>query len=244
MNTRKYKKEVQETISDAKKHKTLICKYITAIMIFMVLPAHVWAAFTPTAYYTADGVDIEETSAINDAEAPLKVTFKANPDNIGEGEMPAYEWRFTKNGETSPFLIRYEQDTEFEFMESGTYTVELYTDNDVAEGSITVSISASKLEMPNAFSPNGDGINDIYKAKSNHRSIVEFHAYIFNRRGVKLYEWTDIDGGWDGTYKGSQVKDGVYFVLVKAKGADGRKYEIKRDVNILRDYIETTNTTN
>ena len=92
--------------------------------------------------------------------------------------------------------------------------------------------------MPNAFSPNGDGVNDIYKAKDNHRSIVEFHAYIFNRWGVQLFDWTDINGGWDGTYKGSPVADGVYFCLVKAKGADGKTYNIRKDVNILRQYIE------
>ena len=94
------------------------------------------------------------------------------------------------------------------------------------------------LEMPNAFSPNGDGVNDIYKAKSNHRSIVEFHAYIFNRWGQKLFDWTNINEGWDGTVHGKPVKDGTYFVLVKAKGADGRDYNIKKDVNILRTYIE------
>ena len=55
---------------------------------------------------------------------------------------------------------------------------------------------------------------------------------------TEIYDWTDINGGWDGTWHGKQVKDGTYFVLVKARGADGRKYEIKRDVNILREYIE------
>ena len=93
--------------------------------------------------------------------------------------------------------------------------------------------------MPNAFSPNGDGINDVYKAKSGYQSLVEFHAYIFNRWGQKLYEWTNPADGWDGTYNGKDVKEGVYYVLVKAKGADGRKYNIKRDVNLLRGYDET-----
>jgi gliding motility-associated-like protein len=71
---------------------------------------------------------------------------------------------------------------------------------------------------------------------------VEFRAYIFNRWGQKLYEWTDVSKGWDGTYKGSPVKEGVYFVLVKARGADGREYNIKKDVNLLRNYIEGTTT--
>ena len=101
------------------------------------------------------------------------------------------------------------------------------------------TIGESKLSFPNAFSPNGDGINDIYKAKE-HQSLVEFHAYIFNRWGQKLYEWTDPDSGWDGTHNGKDVSDGVYFVLVKAKGADGRNYNIRKDVNLLRGYTEET----
>ena len=131
----------------------------------------------------------------------------------------------------------------FRSLEAGSTTVSLYVSFSAdAEpeliSSIRVTISTSLLEMPNAFSPNGDGVNDIYRAKKNHKSIIEFHAYIFNRWGQKLFEWTDIDGGWDGTHNGTPVKAGVYFVLVKAKGADGRKYNIRRDVNLLRDYTE------
>lgn len=200
------------------------------------------AAFNPTAYYVVDGESLEATDAISDAEAPLEVTFKANPSDLGDA-TPVYEWRFTKADETTAFITRYEEETTYTFSESGTTKVELYVsygDGNEAElvGTINVSISTSLLEMPNAFSPNGDGVNDIYQAKSNHKSIVEFHAYIFNRWGQKIYDWTDIDGGWDGTYHGKQVPAGTYFVLVKAKGADGRDYNIKRDVNILREYNE------
>ncbi len=94
----------------------------------------------------------------------------------------------------------------------------------------------SVLLMPNAFSPNGDGINDIYKPKEGYQNIKEFHAYIYNRWGQKLFEWSDPATGWDGTYNGKPVKEGVYFCLVKAKGADGKTYQIKRDVNLLRGY--------
>ena len=93
--------------------------------------------------------------------------------------------------------------------------------------------------MPNAFSPNGDGYNDVYKVKDGYKSIVSFEATIFNRWGQKLYSWNTLDGGWDGKFHGSTVKDGVYFVVVKAKGADGREYNIKRDVNVLTGYSGT-----
>ena len=112
------------------------------------------------------------------------------------------------------------------------------TDDDTQDADTTVVLT-SQLIMPNAFSPNNDKINDIYKAKE-YQNIVEFHAYIFNRWGQKLYEWTKIEEGWDGTYRGKDVKQGTYFVLVKAKGADGQSYNIRKDVNLLRGYTEGT----
>lgn len=210
--------------------------------VFTLSPLLAMAGFTPTAYYTVDGTDMETTDIINNAQAPLTVTFKANPSDLGDA-VPTYEWRFTREGNAEPFITRYEEETTYEFRESGSTSVSLYVAyDDTSEpeliSTIRVSISASILEMPNAFSPNGDGINDIYRAKDTHQSIIEFHAYIFNRWGQKLYEWTDIDGGWAGTFHGTPVGDGVYFVLVKAKGADGVEYNIKRDVNLLRDYTE------
>lgn len=105
----------------------------------------------------------------------------------------------------------------------------------------STTIQASRLEMPNAFSPNGDGINDTYHVKK-YQNITEFRALIFNRWGQCLYTWNEIDGSWDGTYKGRPVKDGVYFVRVRAKGGDGKEYDIKKDVNLLRKFNQVSDT--
>lgn len=203
----------------------------------------------PQATFTTD--ESEETGTSYSGSAPLTVVFHANAENVGM-YTPHYEWRFTKEGETQPYLVRYEEETEYTFTEAGSHRIVLYATfingNDTVAYTkdywqdaqpITIQISESKLEMPNAFSPNGDGINDIYRAKNNYQSIVEFDAYIFNRWGQKIYEWHDPAGGWDGKFNGKDVKQGVYFVLVKAKGADGRKYNIKKDVNLLRGYTES-----
>lgn len=203
----------------------------------------------PQATFTTD--EGEETGTSYSGSAPLTVVFHANAENVGMYTLH-YEWRFTKEGETQPYLVRYEEETEYTFTEAGSHRIVLYATfingNDTVAYTkdywqdaqpITIQISESKLEMPNAFSPNGDGINDIYRAKNNYQSIVEFDAYIFNRWGQKIYEWHDPAGGWDGKFNGKDVKQGVYFVLVKAKGADGRKYNIKKDVNLLRGYTES-----
>lgn len=196
--------------------------------------------------------DSTQTTDSYEGSAPVVANFTANPSDIGE-YTPIYEWRFYENGNTeTPFLVRYDENTEYTFNESGSFTIQLYISfvngNDTIEYSqespFTISISTSKLEIPNAFSPNGDGQNDVFKVKEGYQSIVSFHGYIYNRWGKKLYDWTDIDGGWDGKINGHDAKDGVYYVIIKARGADGRKYNLRRDVNLLRGYESSDSTTN
>ena len=192
-----------------------------------------------------DNQELQEVTSIPNGEAPLEVTFRANPENMGS-HTPAYEWHFSKQGEEGELFVRYEEETTYRFVDSGTFDINLIcsltdTGDTLYASTITVAIVESKLEFPNAFSPNGDEWNEEFKAKE-YKSLVEFHAYIFNRWGQKLYEWTDPAGGWDGKYNGNDVKEGVYFLLVNAKGADGHVYNIRQDINLLRGYIEGTST--
>ena len=75
---------------------------------------------------------------------------------------------------------------------------------------------AASLYIPNAFTPNGDGLNDIFVVGST--GIVKFQAIIFNKWGEKLFEWFDPEKeGWDGTLNGQLCKDDVYVYLISAK---------------------------
>ena len=188
------------------------------------------------AIYMEDGTEVRQTEDFT-GEAPLPVRFEPEISNLEPGAT--LEWRFTHVGVdgAASSVTRYEESPEYTFVDAGTTVVTLYAcvqEEHVDSAKMNVTIQDSQLDMPNAFTPNGDGANDTYSAKRDHRSIVEFHAYIFNRWGQKLYEWTDVNGEWDGTYNGHPVKDGVYFVLVNARGADGKEYHIRRDVNLIR----------
>ena len=205
---------------------------------------------SPTMTIEVDG-QTEETTDYS-GSAPVVAHFKANATNT-TGYQAYYQWSMYLLGkEASPYIVRYEADIDYTFLKaelsyiSLTATFVMGTDTIIytTEQPFSVSVSSSKLEMPNAFSPNGDGINDVYKVKDGYQSIIEFKGYIFNRWGKKVYEWSDIDGGWDGTISGSPAKEGVYFCLIKAKGADGKDYNIKKDVNLLRKYLESSTTTN
>ena len=225
-------------------------KQIIALFCLLALPMTAFCDIAPKAVYLdTEGNEMSSTDEFT-AEAPLHVHFYANASFLDPGS--SLEWHFSHTGvggQTS--ITRYGDETEYDFTVSGLTVVKLYVrlDNELVDSAeIRVTISESFLNMPNAFSPNDDGVNEIYRAKqpNGYKSIVEFHAYIFNRWGQKLYEWTDISKGWDGTYKGSPVKEGVYFVLVKARGADGRDYNIKRDVTLMRrknDFSSNSTTT-
>ena len=212
---------------------------LTVFAMFVSLSASAQSVEISAIYIDDNGVETETRNDFS-GQAPLSVSFRANPQDM-EGLDPTYEWHFRMEGEGKDMMVRYEENTDYTFTKAGKTYVTLYANlgNQERDSSrICVTISESKLLMPNAFTPNGDTHNDVYKAKE-YQSIVEFHAYIFNRWGQKLYEWTNPAEGWDGNYNGSPVKEGVYFVVVKARGADGIVYNIRKDVNLLRGYTKT-----
>ena len=222
------------------------------LSVFTLLTVGARADIDPKATYTdKEGMEVSDWESFT-AEAPLHVRFTSNAFDTASGT--SIEWSI-KNKRTESSVTRYEADTEYDFTEAGVHLItvnEMVGEEIVNTSSIEITIAESHLEMPNAFSPNDDGVNDIYGAKgispdspesSHYKSIVSFHAWIFNRWGQKLFEWTDISKGWDGKYNGSPVKDGVYYVLVKARGADGVEYNIRRDVNLIRKFNTETSGT-
>lgn len=224
------------------------------IIIFFIAPAYMRAqsdypSVSPEAVYTTTTGD-EITDASESQNAPLAARFTANPSDLGDWSV-RYEWKIYRQGEEDdPLVHRFEEDIEYTFTQSGTFYVQLYATfvlaNDTIafpeEGEATpfvVSISESMLDFPNAISPNNDGFNDTLKPKEGYQSIVSFEAAVFNRWGQKIYSWNDLNGEWDGKWNGHRVKDGVYFLVVHAKGADGKKYNIRKAINVISGIGDT-----
>lgn len=171
-----------------------------------------------------------------DGSAPCLIHFKAYPR---ESNL-FYTWRiYNKKDPDNPTLKYTDRDIKYTFEEAGAYIVrleiaDLSSDWSAEAEPISFEISESFLDTsPNYFSPNSSpGVNDEFKFK--YKSLVKFKCTIFNRWGVKLYQWTDPDKGWDGTYKGKHVNPGVYYFVVEATGSDGKRYKEMGDINILR----------
>jgi gliding motility-associated-like protein len=157
--------------------------------------------------------------------APLTVNFT----NTSTGSIN-YNWNFG-DGQTSintnPNNI---------FTTNGTYTVSMVASNGACNDTSSVIVIVEGgvlLEIPNVFTPNKDGLNDVFLIKVNGAKYVTLQIY--NRWGLLLNESKGSNIGWDGrTTSGIEATDGTYFYIVKAVGFDDKEIEKYGFVNLFR----------
>lgn len=178
-----------------------------------------------------------ETGAGNEGlggSAPAEIEFYATVTDAAVFT----EWQFSTYPDFDDIQLRISDPvTTYTFREQGTTYVRFVCANDAGTCEYTgnvyeVSIGQSSLLCPNAFSPGAsEGVNDEWKV--SYSSIVDFECHIFNRLGVKMASFTDPSQGWDGRYNGKLVPAGVYYYVIKARGADDKKYNLSGDINIV-----------
>lgn len=173
--------------------------------------------------------------------APCEITFSAAVTDAAVYRR----WEISASPEFTDALYTYDQtEFTFTFTEAGTFYVRFTADNSAGTCAYTgdtynVSIGDSRLECPNAFSPGtSEGVNDEWKV--SYRSIVSFDCHIFNRWGNEMAHLTDPSQGWDGRYGGKLVPAGVYYYVIKARGSDGKEYNLSGDINIIGSRRDTT----
>lgn len=94
---------------------------------------------------------------------------------------------------------------------------------------VKVSLDDNKFELPNAFTPNGDGKNDCFGLR-NFGTSQKIYFIIYNRWGEKMFETNNINTCWNGKYKGQLVEGGNYVYYVRAQTSCG---EIVRKGNVI-----------
>ena len=126
--------------------------------------------------------------------------------------------------------------------EANTYILSVTNDCETITQEVKVSYENDGRDayfyIPNAFSPNGDGMNDIFQVYPSPDIVVEsFDFYIFDRWGNHLYDTHKVDGGWNGIMNEKEFNPGVYVYYVRANIVScGRAFEVfrKGDVTIMR----------
>ena len=103
--------------------------------------------------------------------------------------------------------------------------------------SITVYVVSNKCEeesvfVPNTFTPNGDGKNDILYVRGN--TLKKIYFAVYNRRGELIFETEDINKGWDGTYAGKVADPDVFAWYLRATCFSNAELTSKGNVTIIR----------
>lgn len=184
----------------------------------------------------SDGTLDEITNFEEELSAPATIHFKCKSNS----SVDYYKWSIIhiKDGNESVVGTSTAKEYIYTFNDEGDYKVKLEAGKlntdcyfDLGIDSY-VKISNSQLDAPNFFSPlSSPGINDEFRV--TYKSIIKFKCTIFNRWGNKIYEWNDVNGSWDGKYKGKFVNPGVYFYVIQATGGNNRKIIKKGSINVL-----------
>lgn len=140
-------------------------------------------------------------------------TYKLNP--LVTGNITQYEWA-PPNGLSNPF-IRNPFATP-----TGTtlYNLKIVSTDNCEANAYTNVVVYKKLRMPGAFTPNNDGLNDIFRIPAGTSlQLKEFR--VFDRWGNTVFRTKDINEGWNGQYRNSLFSAGVYVYLIEGESPYG-----------------------
>jgi len=201
---------------------------------------HVWVSYNATCHESIP-VTVNDNKKLNadyqyslNKENPLQVSFenRTTIDNRSYSRFSDMSFIWLIDGETM-----YGENPTVLFDAGGDKQVSLiasYGNTCFDTVRYTVRVYDEKLLIPNIFSPNGDGISDLFTVKAD--NTVSFKAVITNTRGEVIYQWTNPAGGWDGRINGvNQAAEGVYFYIISAEFVSGNTIEKRGALNLVRD---------
>ena len=155
----------------------------------------------------------------DDPEATVTLNTQGSTDYM-------YQW--SPGGQTTPFIT---------VSQTGTYTVQVSTPEGcvVEQTTQVLDKCEPRLVIPSAFSPNGDGVNEVLDVIGLY--IADFDLKVYDRWGEVIFASTNMDHKWDGRYKGRKVEPGVYAYVVTYRAADfpdRPKYKVRGSVTVIR----------
>lgn len=119
--------------------------------------------------------------------------------------------------------------------EEGVYIYRAMVQTLNGDTTISIKVTAKEChqyEQPNAFTPNGDGKNDIFETKVPD-DCTDYSLMIYNRSGMKLFESKDKTFGWDGRYNNEEQKEGAYFYVLQYREKSGTLKTLRGSVIIV-----------
>ena len=170
--------------------------------------------------------------------APIKPIVNTDPVTFTDASYGAtiatWNWYFTNTAASANQSSL--QNPQFYYAESGTYPVVLVVKSN--RGCLDTIIKAVfvgedyGIYVPNAFTPNGDGNNDVFQPKGF--GITKYEFDIFDRWGDKLFHTNNFDSAWDGNVNGIGVKNDIYTWRIKLTNVFGKSHELTGHVTLIK----------
>lgn len=179
---------------------------------------------------TKDGCTSTDTIAVSIANDYLSIAGADTTVCMGQtvtlSALTSIEQAKWSNGSTA---------TDIKVTAPGTYLLTATTPCGTFADSVIIGMvdCSCPAMVPTAFSPNDDGVNDVFLIQNN-CTLVSYGLYIYNRYGQEVFYSNDINRSWDGRYKGQKCELGAYFYYLKYKNPAGTSFERKGDLSLVR----------
>lgn len=173
-----------------------------------------------------------------DMDADFTVVFSAFDEFQAEfspiwGGAATYRWDFGDGATSQEAAPRHWYETEGDYLV--TLSVEDETGHSEQYTASVKVIETPVLELPNIFTPNNDGQNDVLTIGSGSKNVSVLRMIVFNMQGQLVFEQLGEGDGWDGSLSsGDLAPDGNYRLIVTAQGTDGKQYNESAIVRLQR----------
>lgn len=164
---------------------------------------------------------------------PSTLTEFVEFKDSSKGDATKWEWEISDGSSYSGSLVAHN------FSDSGSYSITLnIADDNGCEHDTTKRIYVNAdlyVYTPNSFTPNGDGLNDRFGLSGVTAGVNKMEMEIYNRWGERIFESSDVNNRWDGTYKGEPVQQGVYIYKVRfTNPKQTRWFFLDGEIHLLR----------
>ena len=200
-------------------------------------------AFGCSSSVTPVNIEIYPQPVADFNHSPIKPIVNQDPfvtftDASYGATIVSWNWYFMNTAQYTSVL----QNPTFGYLDPGTYPVVLVVTSDMGCTDTLVRplvvMEDFGIYVPNAFTPNEDGLNDIFQPKGF--GVVKYELNIFDRWGEKVFSTTDFEKGWDGTMQSKKdvkygvLEEGSYTWLINCTSVFGKSHELKGHVILMK----------
>jgi len=214
----------------------------------LVNPVFTGPVFTPDSESASYYVTLSDGSCVSDPSEfvltidPINVVITANTDSASRIPFDLIAFDQSSGSENCNWFLNdssivYNSGDVISLNNPGNYELKLVCISqagckDSASIQFTLISNLVELVIPNAFSPDKDGFNDLFEFKIN--GITTIAGTIYNRWGTEIYKWEGLSSWWDGTVNGAEATDGTYFYTVSLKDIQENQTEKHGVVTLIR----------